>query len=191
VIPFGLGAWAPIYAGARVRKLLWVLLGVLWSLITIAGWIVAVATNGKGGLGGGLIIIGWVGAIGTSFSVRSAYTRILDSPFETAVLGAEDRLTERERARRLARERPAVARELGVGRPDLPQARDAGLVDVNNAPASVLTRLPGVDHALAARIVEARDEAGGFSSVEDLGATLDLDGHVVEELRERVVFLPR
>ena len=43
----------------------------------------------------------------------------------------------------------------------------------------------------AERIVEIRETSGGFSSVEDLGATLDLDGPRVEALRSRAVFLPR
>ena len=33
VIPFGLGAWAPIYAGARVNNRRWMSLGAVWSLI--------------------------------------------------------------------------------------------------------------------------------------------------------------
>ena len=91
----------------------------------------------------------------------------------------------------LARERPALALEMGIGRPDLPNAQPAGLVDLNNAPAAAIARLPGVDDALATQIVRARSDTHGFSSVEDLGAALDLDGHLVEDLRDCVVFLPR
>lgn len=190
LLPLGLGAWAPIYAGVAVRKRGWVALGVLWSIITVAGWALSVADNG-GGAGGLLIILGWAGAIATSFAVRASYRQLLGSPLETALAGAEQRLGDRDRARKLVAERPAVARELGIGRPDLVNAHDAGLVDVNNAPASVLTKLPGIDDALATKIVEARAEAHGFSSVEDLGVALDLDGNLVEGLRDTAVFLPR
>lgn len=58
VIPFGLGAWAPIYAGTRVHNRRWLVLGALWSLITVAGWVVAIASNG-GAAGGLLILLGW------------------------------------------------------------------------------------------------------------------------------------
>ena len=191
LIPLGLGAWAPIYAGARARQLRWCVLGAVWTLITLAGWIASVASNGTSGVAGGLIIGGWVGAIATSFAIRPAYSRLLGSPLEAALTGAELRLADRDRARQLARERPALAREIGVGRPDLPDAHDAGLVDVNNAPAAILAQLPGVDDALATRIVEARAETRGFSSVEDMGTVLDLDGNLVEDLRDRVVFLAR
>ena len=37
----------------------------------------------------------------------------------------------------------------------------------------------------------SRDGVGGFTSLEDLGLTMDLPGDVVEDLRGRVVFLPR
>ena len=50
---------------------------------------------------------------------------------------------------------------------------------------------PGIDADTARRIVATRDGVGGFSSLEDLGMTLGLDGGLVEDLRGRVVFLPR
>ena len=67
----------------------------------------------------------------------------------------------------------------------------AGLVDVNNANVTALLTLPGVDGDLATEIIETREKVGGFSSLEDCGAQLDLDGGVVEALRDKVVFLPR
>ena len=191
LIPLGLGAWAPIYAGVRARRPRWCALGALWCAITLAGWILANAENGKAGPGGLLLIVGWTGAIASSFALRTEYRQVVGSPFEAAVAGAEEHVAERDQARRLAHERPAVARELGIGRPDLPNAQAAGLVDVNNAPAHALESLPGVDDALATRIVEARAETHGFSSLEDMGAALDLDGDLVDDLRDRVVFLPR
>jgi DNA uptake protein ComE-like DNA-binding protein len=173
-----------------MRKRNWLLLGLLWSIITVAGWVLAVVNHG-GAAGGLLIILGWAGGIASSFAIRGSYRQLAESPLEAAVAGAEQRLSDRDRARKLAAERPAMAKELGIGRPDQPNAQDVGLIDLNNAPASVLTRLPGVDDGLATRIVEARAETHGFSSVEDLGAALDLDANLVEGLRNTAVFLPR
>jgi DNA uptake protein ComE-like DNA-binding protein len=85
---------------------------------------------------------------------------------------------------------PRRARALGVGRPDLEDAFDGGLIDVNGAPEAVLRRLPGYDAALAGRTVDVRDELGGFASLEELGALLELTGPQVEALREQAVFLP-
>lgn len=191
VIPMGLGAWAPAYAGVKARNRLWLALGIMWSVIVAAGWIAAGSTNGDSGLAGGLIILGWVGAIATSLSIRPAYARQLGSSFDTALLRAQARLAEQQKARRLCQENPRLAREIGVGRPDVPGSQDAGLIDINSAPAAVIGGLPGIDDALATRIVEVRAEVHGFSSLEDLGTTLDLAGDLVEGLREQAVFLPR
>lgn len=192
LLPLGLGAWGPILAGTRAHVARWVTLGIVWSLITLAGWILAVVTNAHDhDIGGLLIIVGWVGAIATSFAIRAAYERRMASPLTTATDRAEDRLADRERARRMVRENPALAAEMGVGRPDLPGATHAGLIDVNNASAGALATLPGVDDELATKIVETRASVGGFSSLEDLGATMDLSGDAVEGLRTSVVFLPR
>ena len=190
LIPFGLGAWAPTYAGLVARNKRWCVLGLLWSVVVLAGWVVAVASHGAT-VGGLLLIAGWTGGIASSFAIRTPYRQLVSSSFDTALVGAQQRLSEREKARRLARDQPVVAKELGIGRPDRPGAQDAGLVDINNAPANVLATLPGVDDSLATKIVEARAEVHGFSSVDDLGLALDLDGNSVEDLRDRVVFLPR
>ncbi len=193
LIPIGLGAWAPIYAGIRARRWSWILLGVLCCLVVIAGFVEANAGkhSGSHALAGGLLLFGWVAAIVTSFSIRPAYDRQMSSPLLEASEAARQRLAERRQALELARQDPSLAREMGIGRPDTPGAAAAGLVDVNNASVAALEQLPGVDDQLATRIVETRAQVGGFSSLEDLGAALDLDGDLVEGLREKVVFLPR
>lgn len=195
LIPIGLGAWAPIYAGARARRALWIVLGVLWSAIVVAGFVAsAVSRSGQTGnndFAGFLMIVGWVGAIATSFVIRPTYERQMGSELERATEAAGQRLTDRRRALDLAHRNPALAAEVGVGRPDKPGAASAGLVDLNNANVTALLQLPGIDGEIATQIVEAREKLGGFSSLEDCGETLDLDGATVEDLRDKVVFLPR
>lgn len=193
LIPIGLGAWAPIYAGVRARRWSWILLGVLCCAVVIGGFV----KNGAGGhpgsddIAGMLIIIGWVGAVAVSFTIRTSYERQMSSPLLEASEKARERLSQRRRALALARENPALAQEMGIGRPDKHGAADAGLVDVNNASVAALEKLPGIDDQLATRIAEVRAQIGGFSSLEDLGAALDLDGDLVEKWREKVVCLPR
>jgi hypothetical protein len=189
LIPMGLGAWAPTYAGVRARRKTWIALGLVWSAITLAGWALASANDGSAGAGL-LIILGWTGAVATSFAIRSEYRRCMASPLDQAMRLAEDTIEDQERARELVEEKPLVAKQLGVGRPDLPGSQHCGLVDVNNASADAIEALPGITAKLAARIVDARGSSG-FASVEDLGASLDLDPAVVEGLRAQSVFLPR
>jgi DNA uptake protein ComE-like DNA-binding protein len=192
LIPIGLGAWAPIYAGIKARRPVWTLLGVLWSACVVGGFIAdSVKDSGNNGFAGFLLILGWVGAIATSFSVRSAYERQMSSQLEQATEAAQQRLADRRRALELARRNPQLADEIGIGRPDRTGAADAGLVDLNNASVTALLGLPGITGDLATQIIEGREKVGGFSSLEDCGMALDLDGGVVERLRGKVVFLPR
>lgn len=102
-------------------------------------------------------------------SYAQTYERRMRSPLLDASQGAEARLRERREAQELARHQPLLAREMGVGRQDIAGAPDVGLIDVNNAPASALTRLPGVDDTLATRIIGAGAQIDGFSSAEDSG----------------------
>jgi DNA uptake protein ComE-like DNA-binding protein len=192
LIPVGFGAWAPIYAGVKAREPKWVAIGALWTAMIVVALILSSGHgHGDDGLVGALAIIAWVGGIATSFSIRGAYEQQLGSPVLRAAEVGEQRLRDRQQAQRIARENPALAKEMGIGRPDLTGAADAGLVDVNNASVTALLKLPGVDGDVATLIVEAREKVHGFASLEDMGAALDLDGHLVEGLRGAVVFLPR
>ena len=95
----------------------------------------------------------------------------------------------REQARALATKDPALARELGIGRPDLRRDYDdGGLVDVNSAPASVLATLPGMTADLAAKAVEVRTVRGPFVSADDLSAELDMRPEWVDALADVTVY---
>ena len=69
------------------------------------------------------------------------------------------------------------------------QARSAAEqwpVDVNHATAAELARLPGVGPWLAARIVERRQSAGAFDSIEDLRDVRGIGAAKLERLRSLV-----
>ncbi|MFC4051258.1 ComEA family DNA-binding protein [Actinomadura syzygii] len=96
----------------------------------------------------------------------------------------------RDKARALAESDPGLARELRIGRPDLPrQYNDGGLVDVNHAPPEALTLLPGVTPELAARIERVRAETGGFMSAEELSAVAGLPPSLTGDLADYAVFI--
>ncbi|MEU9838549.1 helix-hairpin-helix domain-containing protein [Actinomadura sp. NPDC048032] len=96
----------------------------------------------------------------------------------------------RQKARELAATDPGLAKELRIGRPDLPhQYNDGGLVDVNHAPAQTLTLLPGVTPELAATIERVRAETGGFVSAEELSAVAGLPPSLTGDLAEYAVFI--
>ena len=95
----------------------------------------------------------------------------------------------RAEARTLLAEDPALARELGVGRPDLGRGYDdGGLVDLNSAPAPVLASVLGLEPVLAEAIVAARTRRGGvFYGVDELLIDIPLPPSVEGQLRERAV----
>ncbi|GIG70867.1 ComEA family DNA-binding protein [Phytomonospora endophytica] len=105
---------------------------------------------------------------------------------EARVLARRER---RARARRLLADDPAMADELGIGRPDLDLGYDdGGLVDVNHAPAEILATMRGVDAKTAERIVTMRELSGPFASVAELVVRADLDPDAVRLVEEYAVF---
>jgi len=86
------------------------------------------------------------------------------SPVDVA-LAARSRRVE---ARRVAQTDPLLARDLRIGRPDLPRSYDdGGLVDLNTAPAPLIAQFCGLPGVMAEGIVTARQQRGGFPTVDD------------------------
>lgn len=196
ILPGGVGGLVVLYAGLRARVRLWIALGVFWLAAGIAGWIASddATVNGvhHSSVVAGVLLVGsWLGGWVTTFAIEPFYVGRMTSPIAQASRQAANRMRDRRQARELARRDPVLAKEMGLGRPDVKGATDAGLVDFNNASVGALAQLPGVSKGLAGRIVKAREELGGFSSVEDLGIALDLDGDLVERVRDVAIFLPR
>lgn len=92
----------------------------------------------------------------------------------------------REEARALAAKDPALARDLGIGRPDLHRGYDdGGLVDLTSADASVIATVAGISSADAQSIVAARQAQGGcFLTVADVFVGTELSQGVQEQVRE-------
>ena len=191
LFPLALLGWgAFVYAGMRVRKPEWIAWGVVYLTLTAVGWGLTQAEpdSTANEIGGGLVVFVWAVTIVHALAIRSAYLDRLE--LDAKLDRAEDRLEERDEARRIAAEDPVRARELGVGRPDL-DGFAGGLVDLNSAPVAVLEELPGVTHKLATKIVAVRVEVEGFSSLEDAAHVLDLPVALVDRIRPDVVVLPR
>ena len=195
VAPFGF--LAPVgfaYAAHRARRPSWYLAAAAWGLLAFGGLALnlsAAEDSDLEGFSAALMLIAWVGALVHALAIRGEYVRRVRAAERDPVLLARRRLEERRYGQKVAGEDPGLARELGIGRPDREGAEPMGLVDVNNAGVTAIAELPGIDLALAERIVAAREELDGFSSPEDLGQVLDLDADLVSDLRDRTVYLPR
>lgn len=191
-LPVGLTTFAAfLYIGIRGRRGQWLAWAGVYAA-TLAGWLVvdtpANPSNAAMGIGAVLALGTWIGGGVHAAAISNTAVRRIAGRNDPAVTAARERMERRAEGRRLAASQPALAKELGIGRPDVPGSDDYGLVDVNHASEQALARLPGVTESLAARIVDARTQSGGFSSAEDLGLLLDLPPSAVDQIRDMVIF---
>jgi membrane protease YdiL (CAAX protease family) len=78
LLPLGLGVWAPIVGGVRGGVRRWTLLGVFWSALAVAGWVLTAVASPEShteGVGVVLIVVAWVAGVITSFVIRPGYER--------------------------------------------------------------------------------------------------------------------
>jgi DNA uptake protein ComE-like DNA-binding protein len=97
-----------------------------------------------------------------------------------------ERRAKRQAARELMTKDPAMARELGIGRPDLHMGYDdGGLVDINAATPESLSQACGIALGRAREIVAAREARGGtYFSIGEVLMDVALPPGEDEALRE-------
>jgi hypothetical protein len=199
----GFLSFAPFlaYAVMRRRKRDWAVFAAY--LAATAAMIVAVASAGTSN-GGGAAVGGFVIALAGCAAVHAF---VLFRPARdlaplgpsagvstrqrnhAAVAQARDRIERRKDARHLVATQPDLARDLAIGRPDLPREYDdGGLVDVNHVPAIVLAGNLGLAPGEVRDVLAARDKLGKFGSAEELCAYTELSPDRVDELRDLMIF---
>ncbi|GLW90474.1 hypothetical protein [Actinokineospora globicatena] len=105
-------------------------------------------------------------------------------PAVAQVLAARAR---REEARKLISADPLMARELHIGRPDLPRAYDdGGLVDLATAPAPLIADTCGLTTEEANRLIALR---GTFTTTDDAIVLADLPVTSWDRIRDRGVVI--
>ncbi|MER7280621.1 BTAD domain-containing putative transcriptional regulator [Dactylosporangium sp. NPDC000244] len=97
----------------------------------------------------------------------------------------------REQARQLVNHHPSIARELRIGRPDLPRTfDDGGLVDINSAPETIIGSLHGIGPDDARRIIADRHMRGPLASVDEMITRNLVHWSVARGLSETLVAVP-
>lgn len=189
----GVWTWAVfLMLGIRARRRAWLLWSAVYAALTVAFVILEALPDPSGtatGIGVIPFLLAWFGGIVHVGVISKDYTRRIQQLSAPSLVAARERIKRRAEGRRMAAQDPVLARELGVGRPDVPGADDYGLVDVNHAAPNALCQLPGITPQTAARIEQARQSALSFTSAEDLCVTLDLPPGLTDDLREHAIFL--
>lgn len=191
-------------AAARLRSVLLWLAQPIYLALVVLGFIAAGSEDGT--TGDAVFTATWLTlvTVGTGhalairrkvFSPRVPVQALGQHPVQDPLMAAEKEARHRRelraRAADLASREPALALEMGIGRPDLARSYDdGGLVDLNHAPAPALTGIPGITPDLAARIVHVRTDTGGFISAEEVAAMADLPPALTPQIAEYGVFLP-
>jgi hypothetical protein len=138
----------------------------------------------------------WEVALGVAGLLGAAWIGVFACRIPVGpVSDAMKHLQARARARGLVEKNPALATELGIGRPDIPHLHDGkfddgGLIDINHVPASYLATLPGLNDQLAGKITRVRVDVGGFTSLADLEVALDLPSGKLDEVKDCLLFRP-
>ena len=155
-------------------------------------------------LGVMIYIAAWIGAVvfalvmgpKVDWTLQGRYVPVgtppppLYDPNSMAVAGVQARRLRQEEARAMARRDPQMARDLRIGRPDLPRDYDdGGLVDVNSAPAEVMTRWLGLTAAQSGQVVEVREHLGRFEHVEDLVNLAGLEPTTHDRVKDRIILM--
>jgi hypothetical protein len=209
----GLLAWVPfVHAARRLRRrsdAVWA--GAYGIAAAVVGVLLALnPTDAQGdpvaggqvvsALGGFLMLAVMAGACVQQTSLRrEVYFTTPVAPVDTllvpvgtdpalaAALAARDR---RETARALAARDPLIARDLRIGRPDLPRTYDdGGLVDLNSAPAAVIGEICDLTADVAAHIVDTRTACGGYLVLDDVFTMADIPVSTWEVVRDRGVVI--
>lgn len=195
VLSLGILTFVPfVHAATRTRRPLMVLTAAFYTAAVVVLFMSTTQTY-FGGLLFGLLIGGGVHSVLIRPYVwpslrrdRAAETMADVDPAVAAVLASRNRRAE---ARALAARDPQMARELGIGRPDLPGRRydDGGLVDLNSAPAQAIAAMCGIDLTVAGRIVEARAAGVPFLTVDDAFTMCDVPFPLWDRIRERGIVI--
>lgn len=189
----GFLAWIPfVRYAALTRRLPDWFVAAGYLVATVAMVLLVAATERPGarylaeGTGALVLALGMGGAIHANllYRRRTVHRR---RPGPVTVVRRERR--RRAKARRILDRDPALARDLRIGRPDLPRRYDdGGLVDVNHVPAEVLASALGWSGEEAAAVVEARQQIDGFEGIAELGAYAPLGQHRLDRVADLLVF---
>jgi hypothetical protein len=194
VLSLGILSFVPfVHAATRLRRPLAWLWAVLYTSAVVALFLVP-STPSVGGFMIGLMIVASVHSVVLRQQVWPASALPQPVPVgpagsHPAVAAALAARARREEARGLAAADPRMARDLRIGRPDLPRAYDdGGLVDLNSAPPSVIADVCEIELAVATLIADARAPLP-FTTIDDVFSLVDIPYPLWDRIRDRAIVI--
>jgi DNA uptake protein ComE-like DNA-binding protein len=197
----GLFSWVPPLAGGilavdpRRRRRMWQALAFT-AVLAVVGGVSLGATpqpEWEQTIADDLAVVALLGAMGIGAFAAFFIERQQPALKPSDLAGVEQvlaRRAQRQQYQQLAAQDPALAVELGVGRPDRPRhADDGGLLDLNTLDVTALQQFGRLSEVEAQQVVVARQRLGRASSVDELVVHSDLDPRIADRLREYAVFL--
>jgi hypothetical protein len=193
LLTLGLLAFVPFaHAAAKLQnRRLW-LVAACYAVATVGLFGPLADASNTSDLGAALFTAAWFALIvGSTVHALVLRRRVFSPPpVQPAMATALADRELRQQAKAIVAGDPALARELRIGRPDLPrQFNDGGLIDVNHVPDHLLVERLGLSPAEAARVVEARERLGGFSSAAELCAFAEVPDATLDPVQDRLLFL--
>ncbi|MFC7310611.1 hypothetical protein ACFQVC_41165 [Streptomyces monticola] len=192
LLSVGLLAWLPFcWLAARTRRWTYGLTAALYAVAALAGLVFMPEDENVDSPWDWLLVAVWFcGLVHTviAFLLLRDGESVQDTN-RAAVSAALARAARRSEARELFDKNPGAARDLRIGRPDLPRGYDdGGLVDLNTVPAAVLVTHLGFSAAEAESVVTVRARMGRFDGLAEVIAFTDLAPARVDAVRDLLVF---
>ncbi|GIM97006.1 BTAD domain-containing putative transcriptional regulator [Paractinoplanes toevensis] len=176
-----------VYAGIRRRQWWQFVVAAVYFVLFAVGFVVLVLIDPSGSLDSDEVT--------TSDNIGMLFfgSLVLGSALHGVIVAVRsDGFQLREQARQFAAFAPDRAREVGIGRPDLPMRMfdDGGLIDLNQLSGPDLARIARLPLAQCLEIERHRQTYGPFYRPEDLVSRGLADARTVRKLAARLICLP-
>ncbi|MFE0106648.1 hypothetical protein [Streptomyces sp. NPDC059009] len=191
LLSVGLLSWLPLgWLAVRTRRWTHGLSAAAYAIGALASLILIPEDESDNAWVWLLVAVWFCGLVHTvvAFLMLRDGTTVKDTNRQ-ALQGAVAREARRREARAMLAGNPAVARDLRIGRPDLPRTYDdGGLVDVNAVSAAVLVEHVGWTAHDAEELVRVRQRLGRFAGPAEVIAYTELSPDQVDAARDLLVF---
>lgn len=192
-VPIGIAGFISfLYTGIRVKNWRWTIFGLIYLAATIAVFVVH-----SDGIVALIAITLWAATIFHAFKIRPAYLVHLD------VMKSGEKVRERETLSQLRQEAEEKFQVTGTGGYPPPPRRASApepeptpggdppeRVDINTASEAEIAAIPEIGIILAKKVVQLRQELGGFQSFEQFSQRMEFKEHRVAQIERKVTFSP-